>query len=323
MNIDQVVVPVGEDLIANAAERVSKSTVNIASVKMVQDQLFRIFPVEGVGSGVIIDQNGYILTNNHVIDDAKRLKVTLTDGQMLNGKVIGKDEITDLAVVKAEDISTDESDVLPYAHLGNSDDLKIGQVVIAIGNPFGLTGGPTVTAGIISSLNRNIQFENGMLELIQTDAAINPGNSGGPLVNTKGEVIAINTAKMPYAHGIGFAVPINIAKSIMNELIQNGRVTNRPWIGIASIKITKQLAHYYQLPVVDGVLIAQVEPYSPADDAGLRKGDIIEEIDRNRINDPSQVSSQVRKKHVLDQILMVVNRYGRRFDVPLQLQARP
>jgi serine protease Do len=323
VNIDQVVVPVGEDLIANAAERVSMSTVNIASVKMVQDQLFRIFPIEGVGSGVIIDQNGYILTNNHVIDDAKRLKVTLTDGRMLNGKVIGKDEITDLAVVKAEGISTDESDVLPYAHLGNSDDLKIGQVVIAIGNPFGLTGGPTVTAGIISSLNRNLQFENGMLELIQTDAAINPGNSGGPLVNTKGEVIAINTAKMPYAHGIGFAVPINIAKSIMNELIQNGRVTNRPWIGIASIKITKQLAHYYQLPVVDGVLIAQVEPYSPADDAGLRKGDIIEEIDSNRINDPSQLSSQVRKKHVRDQILMVVNRYGRRFDVPLQLQARP
>lgn len=282
MNIDQVVVPVGEDLIANAAERVSKSTVNIASVRMVQDQLFRIFPVEGVGSGVIIDQNGYILTNNHVIDDAKRLKVTLTDGRMLNGKVIGKDEITDLAVVKvvkAEGISTDESDVLPYAHLGNSDDLKIGQVVIAIGNPFGLTGGPTVTAGIISSLNRNLQFENGMLELIQTDAAINPGNSGGPLVNTKGEIIAINTAKMPYAHGIGFAVPINIAKSIMNELIQNGRVTNRPWIGIASIKITKQLAHYYQLPVIDGVLIAQVEPYSPADDAGLRKGDIITVIE--------------------------------------------
>jgi serine protease Do len=323
VNIDQVVVPVGEDLIANAAERVSTSTVNIASVKMVHDQLFRIFPVEGVGSGVIIDHKGYILTNNHVIDDAKRLKVTLTDGRMLNGKVIGKDEITDLAVVKAEGISTDESDVLPYAHLGNSDDLKIGQVVIAIGNPFGLTGGPTVTAGIISSLNRNLQFENGMLELIQTDAAINPGNSGGPLVNTKGEVIAINTAKMPYAHGIGFAVPINIAKSIMNELIQNGRVTNRPWIGIASIKITKQLAQYYQLPVVDGVLIAQVEPYSPADDAGLRKGDIIEEIDSNRINDPSQVSSQVRKKHVRDQILMVVNRYGRRFDVPLQLQARP
>ena len=316
-------IPLGEDLIANAVEGVSKSTVNIATVRMIQDQLFRIFPVEGVGSGVIIDKNGYILTNNHVIDDAKRLRITLADGRMLNGKVIGKDEITDLAVVKAEGTSNDEDDVLPYAHLGNSDNLKIGQVVIAIGNPFGLTGGPTVTAGIISSLNRNIQFENGVLELIQTDAAINPGNSGGPLVNTKGEVIAINTAKMPYANGIGFAVPINMAKSIMSELIENGRVTNRPWIGIVSIKITRQLAHYYQLPVIEGALIAQVEPYSPADDAGLRKGDIIEEIDGNRINDPSQLSSQVRKKHISDQISMIINRYGRRFALPLQLQAHP
>lgn len=316
-------VPISEELITSAVEKVSKSVVNIASVRMVQDQLFRVFPVAGVGSGVMINAEGHVLTNNHVIDGAHKLKITLTDGSMLDGRVIGKDEITDLAVVKAEGVSTDESDVLPYAHLGNSDDLKIGQVVIAIGNPFGLTGGPTVTAGIISSLNRNIQFENGMLELIQTDAAINPGNSGGPLVNTKGEVIAINTAKMPYAHGIGFAVPINIAKSIMNELIENGRVTNRPWIGIASIKITRQLAHYYQLPVIEGILIAQVEPYSPAEDAGLRKGDIIEEIDGNRINDPSQVSSQVRKKHVRDQISMIVNRYGRRFEIPLQLQPRP
>ena len=117
--------------------------------------------------------------------------------------------------------------------MGNSDDLKIGQIVIAIGNPFGLTGGPTVTAGIVSSLNRKIQFEKGVLELIQTDAAINPGNSGGPLVNTEGEVIAINTAKMPYAHGIGFAVPTNIAKTVVTDLIQNGRVINRPWIGIS------------------------------------------------------------------------------------------
>src|SRR5215216_4359244 len=128
---------------------------------------------------------------------------------------------------------------------------------------------------------------------------------------------------MPYAHGIGFAVPINIAKSIMDELIQNGRVTNRPWIGIASIKITAKLAQYYQLPVVEGVLVAQVESYSPADDAGLRKGDIIEAIDGNKINDPSQISSQIRKKHVSDRISMTVNRYGSRFEIPLQLQARP
>jgi serine protease Do len=315
------VIPVSGDLITDAVEKISKSTVNIASVRMVQDQLFRVFPIEGVGSGVIIDENGHILTNNHVVDGAHRLKITLTDGRVLNGKVIGKDEITDLAVVKVDRFSDNNN--LPHAQLGNSDNLKIGQIVIAIGNPFGLAGGPTVTAGIVSSLCRNIQFESGILELIQTDAAINPGNSGGPLVNTNGEVIAVNTAKMPYAHGIGFAVPINTAKSIMSDLIENGRVITRPWIGIAFIKITSQLAEYYGLPTNEGALVAQVEAYSPADYAGIRKGDIIEEIDGKRISDPSQISSQVHKKHVRDQILVTVNRYSRRFEVPIQLQAPP
>src|SRR2546423_150532 len=211
-------IPVNQDLIVNAVEKVSKSVVNIANVRTVHDQLFRVFPVEGVGSGVIINERCHVLTNNHVVDEAQRLKITLADGRMFNGKVIGTDEMTDLAVVRL-----DSTETLPFAELGNSDELKIGQIVIAIGNPFGLTGGPTVTAGIVSSLNRKIQFEKGALELIQTDAAINPGNSGGPLVNTKGEVIAINTAKMPYAHGIGFAVPTNIAKTVITELIQNGR----------------------------------------------------------------------------------------------------
>jgi serine protease Do len=319
------VIPVTGDLIISAVEKISKSTVNIASVRMVQDQLFRVFPIEGVGSGVIIDENGHILTNNHVVDGVHRLKITLIDGRILNGKVIGKDEITDLAVVKVDpfsDISSNNNN-LPYAQLGNSDNLKIGQIVIAIGNPFGLAGGPTVTAGIVSSLSRNIQFESGILELIQTDAAINPGNSGGPLVNTNGEVIAINTAKMPYAHGIGFAVPINTAKSIMSDLIENGRVITRPWIGIAFIKITRQLAQYYDLPTNEGALVAQVEAYSPADYAGIRKGDIIEEIDGERISHPSQISSQVHKKHISDQILVTINRYARRFEVPIQLQARP
>ena len=172
-------IPVNQDLIVNAVENVSKSVVNIASVRTVHDQLFRVFPVEGVGSGVIIDERCHVLTNNHVVDEAQRLKITLTDGRMFNGKVIGTDETTDLAAIKL-----DSTETLPFASLGNSDDLKIGQIVIAIGNPFGLTGGPTVTAGIVSSLNRKIQFEKGVLELIQTDAAINPGNSGGPLVNT-------------------------------------------------------------------------------------------------------------------------------------------
>jgi S1-C subfamily serine protease len=308
-------IPVNEDLIVNAVQNVSKAVVNIASVRLVQDQLYRVFPAEGVGSGVIIDERCHVLTNNHVVEEARSLKITLTDGRVFNGIVKGTDEATDLAVVKL-----DSTETLSFATLGNSDNLKIGQIVIAIGNPFGLTGGPTVTAGIVSSLNRKIQFDKGILELIQTDAAINPGNSGGPLVDTNGQVIAINTAKMPYAHGIGFAVPINIAKSIVNELIQNGRVINRPWIGISYVKITRQLAQYYRLPTREGVLIANVEPRSPADYGGLRKGDIIEAIDGKRIDDTVEISLNLRKKNISDKIIMSVNRYGQRFEVLVQPQ---
>jgi serine protease Do len=311
-------IPVNEDLIVNAVQNVSKAVVNIASVRLVQDQLYRVFPAEGVGSGVIIDERCHVLTNNHVVEEARRLKITLTDGRVFNGIVKGTDEATDLAVVKL-----DSTETLPFATLGNSDNLKIGQIVIAIGNPFGLTGGPTVTAGIISSLNRKIQFDKGVLELIQTDAAINPGNSGGPLLDTNGKVIAINTAKMPYAHGIGFAVPINIAKSVVNELIQNGRVVNRPWIGISYVKITRQLAQYYRLPSTEGVLIANVEPRSPADYAGLRKGDIIEAVDGRRIDDTVEISLNLRKKKIADIIIMSVNRYGQRFEVSVQPQNTP
>ena len=310
-------IPIPEDLIVNAVNKVSKSVVNIASVRMLQDQLFRVFPVEGVGSGVIIDEKGYILTNNHVIDSAERLKVTLPDGRVLRGRVAGSDEMTDLAVLRVE---SDEP--LPAAELGNSEDLKAGQIVLAIGNPFGLTGGPTVTAGIVSSLNRSIQTRNGVLELIQTDAAINPGNSGGPLVNTKGEVIAINTANMPYAQGIGFAVPASTARSVLKELIDKGRVT-RSWIGIASAKVTTQLARYYGLPSSEGALVAGVEPYSPADDAGLRKGDVIEQIDGSKVEDPSQIASHVRKKQVNERLVLTVNRYGRQIQVPVQVDERP
>jgi serine protease Do len=313
-----MIFPANENLIVDAVEKVSKSVVNIASVRMVQDQLFRVFPVEGVGSGIIVDGKGFILTNNHVVDEAQKLRITLKDGNVFNGAVVGTDEVTDLAVVRV-----DSKEALPFARLGNSDQLKIGEIVIAIGNPFGLTGGPTVTAGIVSALNRSLQFESGALELIQTDAAINPGNSGGPLVNTNGEVIGINTAKMPYAQGIGFAVPVNTARIIVKDLMESGRITNRPWIGIATIKITRQLAQYYRLPTNDGVLIAQVESQSPADYSDLRKGDIVEAIDGNKITDPSQMSSNIRKRSINEKIIMTINRYGRRFDCQIQLLARP
>jgi len=307
-------IPVREETLVEAVEKISKSVVNIASVRMIQDQIFRVFPVEGVGSGVIIDTDGYILTNYHVIDDAQRLRVTLSDGRMFNGKVVGVDPPTDLAVIKIE-----AKEEIPVAKLGDSSNLKVGQIVLAVGNPFGLTGGPTVTSGIVSSLNRAIQTENGMLELIQTDAAINPGNSGGPLVNTTGKVVAINTANMPYAQGIGFAVPIDTAKAILKELIERGRVS-RPWIGVTSVKITRSLARYYRLPVNEGVLVIQIEPFSPADNAGMRKGDIIEEIDKNKVEKPAQISEYINKKQVGNTIALTVNRNGKLIQVSLRLE---
>ncbi|MGH9972566.1 MAG: S1C family serine protease [Nitrososphaeraceae archaeon] len=314
-----------EESIVNAVEKVSKSVVNIASVRMMQDQLFRVFPVQGVGSGIIIDNRGHILTNNHVIDGSDRLRVTLDNSKQVNAKVVGTDEGTDLAVVRAKPLEIYNNDEVKFqpANLGNSDELKVGQIVMALGNPFGLTGGPTVTAGIISSLNRNVQFENGILELVQTDAAINPGNSGGPLINTKGEVVAINTAKIPYGQGIGFAVPINTVKSILTDLVENGHVS-RPWLGISTVKLNARIASFYRLPIVHGALIVNVEPYSPADNAGLRRGDIIEEIDGNKIEDPSQISSYIRKKKTVnDKVTVIVNRYGRVYEVPFQIEAHP
>jgi len=313
-----------EESIVNAVDKVSKSVVNIASVRMMQDQLFRVFPVQGVGSGIIIDDRGHILTNNHVIDGTDRLRVTLEDSKQVGAKVVGTDDETDLAVVRAEPLEINSKDAVKFqpVNLGNSEELKVGQIVMAVGNPFGLTGGPTVTAGIISSLNRNVQFENGIMELVQTDAAINPGNSGGPLINTKGEVVAINTAKIPYGQGIGFAVPINTVKSILNDLVENGHVT-RPWLGISTVKLNPRIASFYRLPLVHGALIVNVEPYSPADNAGLRRGDIIEEIDGNKIESPSQISSYIRKKKMSnDRVTVIINRYGRVYEVPFQMEAR-
>jgi serine protease Do len=314
-----------EESIVNAVEKVSKSVVNIASVRMMQDQLFRVLPVQGVGSGVIIDSRGHILTNNHVIDGTDRIRVTLGDSKQVSAKVVGTDEETDLAVLTAEPLEINTRNEVNFqpANLGNSEELKVGQIVMALGNPFGLTGGPTVTAGIISSLNRNVQFENGILELVQTDAAINPGNSGGPLINTKGEVVAINTAKIPYGQGIGFAVPINTVKLILDDLIENGHVI-RPWLGISTVKLNPRLASFYRLPLVHGALIVNVEPFSPAENAGLRRGDIIEEIDGNKIDSPSQISSYIRKKKTVnDKVTVIVNRYGRVYEIPFQMEAHP
>ncbi len=307
-----------ENLIVNAVETTRKSVVNIASVRMWRDQLLRVFPTEGVGSGVIIDKKGHILTNCHVIDKADKLTIITNDGNIFDGVVVGTDKPTDLAIIRIK-----SKEAFSFAEFGTSENLKLGQIVIAIGNPFGLTGGPTIIAGIINSLNRKLHFENGILELIQTDAAINPGNLGGPLIDSSGKVIGINTAKMPYAQGIGFAIPISVAKTILYDLIENGRVTNRPWLGISTLRITRQLAQYYRLPAEQGVLIAEVQQNSPAKFADLRKGDIIVLLDGKQIQEPSQLSSHIQNKNVGDNVVVRINRYGKQFIKEIQLLTRP
>jgi len=241
-----------ERKVLDILEETSKSVVNISIVKHVQHMFFQAVPVAGMGSGTIIDERGYVLTNNHVVGGAEKITVTLWNGEVMEGKIVGSCNVHDTAGVRVK------RENLTVAKLGDSDSLRVGQRVYAIGNPFGLTGGPTVTSGVISALNRNIEAQRGLLEnLVQTDAAINPGNSGGPLVDLEGKVIAINTAIIPYAQGIGFAIPINSAKSCTVEVIKTG-VSVRPWLGIIGLSLTEDIARYYDLGVDGGVLVTKV-----------------------------------------------------------------
>jgi serine protease Do len=234
--------------------------------------------VYSIGSGVIINPEGYILTNEHVVSGADQLKVTLTTGKEYPGKVVGQDQASDLAVVKI-----DAKD-LPYADLGNSDDLIIGEWAIAVGNPFGYLlddPQPTVTVGVISAVNRDIKRETGQVQIyrkmIQTDAAINPGNSGGPLVNADGEIIGINTfifTTSRGSEGIGFAIPINRAKAILSDLIKHGEV-ERTWIGVKVQDLTLLLAQGLELENSEGVIVSDVEEDSPAQKAGIKRKDVI------------------------------------------------
>jgi len=276
-----------------AVEKVSPSVVTISTVTLTQDFFFRTVPIQGMGSGVIIDERGYILTNAHIVGGADRLEVALSDGRSMGGSVIGADPSTDIAVIRIK------APGLKAAELGDSDSLRVGQVAIAIGNPFGfMLGGPTVTTGVVSALHRHIQAENTMYEdLVQTDAAINPGNSGGPLVDEDGKVIAINTAMIPYAQGIGFAIPINSAKRIAEELIAYGRVV-RPWIGIVGTDVNEGLATRFALPLSEGAFVLQVSKNSPADKAGIEPGDIIIQFDDISIASMEELKSAVGRSKV-------------------------
>ncbi|MGB5631588.1 MAG: HhoA/HhoB/HtrA family serine endopeptidase [Waterburya sp.] len=260
-------------------------------------QMPRERQVRGQGSGFITQKNGIVLTNAHVVSGADRVTVTLKDGRQFEGVVKGTDEVTDLAVVKIDAPGED----LPVAPLGNSNNVQVGDWAIAVGNPVGLNN--TVTLGIISTLTRSsaqVGIPDKRIDFLQTDAAINPGNSGGPLLNEQGEVIGINTAIRPDANGIGFAIPIDKARSITNTLAA-GKQVPHPYIGVQMRTLTPELAQRnnsnpnspFTIPEVEGVLVVRVLPNTPAEAAGLRLGDVITAIDGQAITDAGQLQGVV------------------------------
>lgn len=306
----------GHSFVTTAVNRVGSAVVRIDTERTItrrndpfmEDPFFRRFfgdsfpqqsPTEqlrGLGSGFIIDKSGVILTNAHVVDKADKVTVRLKDGRTFEGKVRGIDEVTDLAVVKIN-----AGNDLPVAPLGSSRNVQVGDWAIAVGNPLGFDN--TVTLGIVSTLKRSsaqVGISDKRLDFIQTDAAINPGNSGGPLLNGLGEVIGINTAIRADAMGIGFAIPIDKAKAIATQLQRNGKVAH-PYLGVQMVTLTPELAKQnnsdpnsmFTIPEVKGVLVLRVVPNSPAAIAGIRRGDVIVQIDNKAITSAEQLQSIV------------------------------
>ncbi len=268
----------------------------------------------GEGSGVIVDAQGNILTNNHVVAGAEKISIHLFDGRELKGTVRGTDPRTDLAVVHVEAAD------LPVAMLGDSDKLQVGEWAIAVGSPFGLE--ETVTVGVISAKGRSGLGTGNYEDFIQTDASINPGNSGGPLVNIDGDVIGINAMIIQPGQGIGFAIPINLAKTIMVELIKTGKVV-RPWVGIGLQDITSDLMKFFNLKEKAGALISQVYAGSPAETVGLKVGDVVIEVDRVKVTNSQDVVREVLKKKVGQQVGFVVLREGKRTEISVTTAQMP
>lgn len=247
---------------------------------------FRMPKQQGLGSGVIVSEDGYILTNNHVVENADEVKIALTDGRELTAKVVGKDPKTDIAVLKID------ASNLPVITIANSDKIEVGDLVLAIGNPFGV--GQTVTMGMVSATGRGVlglDYE----DFIQTDAAINPGNSGGALVDAEGRLIGINTAILSRTggnQGIGFAVPVNLARTVMESLVKDGRVV-RGFLGVSIQDLTPRLAEQFDLDRHDGVVVADVTPNSPAQKAGFKNGDIVVEFNGREVTSSRQLKLQV------------------------------
>ena len=321
-----------EDLLADLYERVSPSVVNITVRTRVQGSGNVPEFEQGTGSGIILDTEGNILTNNHVVGEARRLEVTLADGTKLAARVIGTDPLSDIAVVRVQTTP----DKLRPATLGNSDTLRVGQLAVAIGNPFGLER--SLTTGVISAVGRVRPSGLGrrsIPNMIQTDAAINPGNSGGPLLNSHGEVIGINT-QIQTSNGIrgnmgvGFAVPVNAARRALPDMLA-GRRVEHPWLGISGSAVSEDLASEHELPVKQGVLVADVLADSPAARAGLRggsrrdpaSGDIIISLDGRDVKAVEDIVSYLENKSVGDRVTVRYLRGGATQTVEVVLGAWP
>lgn len=317
-------------------EKVADGVVNVTSTAVQLDFFFNAFPTQGAGSGSIIDTKGHILTNYHVVANAQKLEVTLADGSKWPAKLIGSDPDNDLAVIKIDA----PVEKLKVIQMGDSKSLKIGQKVLAIGNPFGLQR--TLTTGIISSLGRTIRSEAGTLidDVIQTDAAINPGNSGGPLLNSEGEIIGINSAIISPTGGnvgIGFAIPVNTAKKVVPELISKGYVTY-PYIGATIQSLIPEMAKYLKLKIERGAMISEVVKGGPADKAGLKGGnqrvqvgnmivlvggDIVVKADQREVKTNDEFIQMIREKKPGDTILLKIFRKDSLLDVKVILGERP
>jgi serine protease Do len=318
-------------LIANIAKIVSPAVVGIDTSVAYSNGYRSALVPQGSGSGIIFNSQGYIVTNYHVINEASKIMVNLSDGRKFTARLIGKDDKTDLAVLKIDGTN------LPVAKFGDSSKLQVGEIAVAIGNPLGESFAGTVTAGVISGLNRNLQSDYGPVKLIQTDAAINPGNSGGPLVNSKAEVIGITSVKLtstegssggdPFGifqsqgtpvEGMGFAIPINEAKPIIDQLISHGYV-ERPAMGIAVQSVTQKDAQQYNIPV--GVYVVEVQQNGAADKAGFKAGDIITAIDGTQVKTFEELQNILYKHKVGDKVNVALWRNGKTLNLQVQLQS--
>ena len=286
--------------ISDVADAVRPAVVSVVVQSVAADFFLQPSPQEGAGSGVIFDKQGFILTNNHVVEGARKITVNLTDKRTFDAELVGRDPATDLAVIKVP------GDNLPTAPLGDSSKLRIGEWVVAIGNALGLPGGPTVTVGVVSAVDRSISSDSGTLHgLVQTDAAINPGNSGGPLINLKGEVVGVNTAIIAGAEGIGFAIGISNAKPIVEDLMTKGYVVR---IGIAGVAVTPAVAKEFNLASQEGILVARVERGSPAATAGLQASDVITNLAGNKVTTAEELLSALRKYKAGDKVEVTFER---------------